>query len=213
MQEKTIKTYGFEELDEEAKKKAIENNRNINVDGSFWYDYILEEFTRETEEIGFDIDSEAITFSVMSREAHFGVRRKEINTNENLLEEAESFYVEFSDLPKKVGYFYSDFPFRTFKKTSGEALREVQLIELWKNGNCIIPEEDDSIEAIVKEEYYNKQEEKVRDKFYDLIELCKKYHKRLREEYEYQMNDEAVAETLKINDYEFTENGKQKVRI
>ena len=39
-----IKVYRFEELDEQTKEKVIENYRYINVDNTFWYDCIKEEF-------------------------------------------------------------------------------------------------------------------------------------------------------------------------
>ena len=41
-----IKVYRFEELDEQTKEKVIENYRYINVDSTFWSDYIKEDFIR-----------------------------------------------------------------------------------------------------------------------------------------------------------------------
>ena len=46
-----IKVYEFDELDEQTKKKVIENYRYINVDNTFWYDCIKEEF----DELGISI--------------------------------------------------------------------------------------------------------------------------------------------------------------
>ena len=46
-----IKVYRFEELDEQTKEKVIENYRYINVDNTFWYDCIKEEF----DELGLEI--------------------------------------------------------------------------------------------------------------------------------------------------------------
>ena len=46
-----IKVYKFEELDEQTKEKVIENYRYINVDNTFWYDCIKEEF----DELGLEI--------------------------------------------------------------------------------------------------------------------------------------------------------------
>ena len=36
---KTIQLFKFEELSENAQAKALDNERYINVDGDFWYDY------------------------------------------------------------------------------------------------------------------------------------------------------------------------------
>ena len=39
-----IKVYKFDELDKQTQEKVIENYRYINVDNTFWYDCIKEEF-------------------------------------------------------------------------------------------------------------------------------------------------------------------------
>jgi hypothetical protein len=52
-----IKVYRFEELDKQTKEKVIENYRYINVDNTFWYDCIKEEFNSLGLEIKeFDLD-------------------------------------------------------------------------------------------------------------------------------------------------------------
>lgn len=48
-----IKVYKFNELDKQTKEKVIENYRYINVDDTFWYDWIIEDFNR----LGLDIRS------------------------------------------------------------------------------------------------------------------------------------------------------------
>lgn len=56
-----IKVYQFNELSEEAKEKAIEKLRDINVDYE-WWDGELEDFKRELREIG--IEAEEIFFDL-----------------------------------------------------------------------------------------------------------------------------------------------------
>ena len=51
MKTKEIKVYKFDELDKQTKEKVIENYRYINVDNTFWYDCIKEEF----DELGISI--------------------------------------------------------------------------------------------------------------------------------------------------------------
>lgn len=46
-----IKVYKFDELDKQTQEKVIENYRYINVDNTFWYDCIKEEF----DELGISI--------------------------------------------------------------------------------------------------------------------------------------------------------------
>ena len=40
------------------------------------------------------------------------------------------------------------------------------------------------------------------------IDLCQEIYNSLQKEYESLTTDEAIIETIKCNDYEFTENGK-----
>ena len=46
-----IKVYKFDELDEQTKERVIDNYRFINVEDTFWYDSIQEEF----DELGISI--------------------------------------------------------------------------------------------------------------------------------------------------------------
>ena len=41
-----IKVYKFEELDKQTQEKVIDNYRFINVEDSFWYEWIKEDFIR-----------------------------------------------------------------------------------------------------------------------------------------------------------------------
>jgi hypothetical protein len=55
---RTIRTkvYKFDELSEQAKQVAIEENRDINVDWD-WYEPMFEGFKEQLEEVGFyDVD-------------------------------------------------------------------------------------------------------------------------------------------------------------
>ena len=52
-----IKVYKFEELDKQTKEKVIENYRYINVEDTFWYECIKEDFSTLGLEIqAFDLD-------------------------------------------------------------------------------------------------------------------------------------------------------------
>ena len=64
---------------------------------------------------------------------------------------------------------------------------------------------------VVKDDFFNEYDEDLnyleRDYHHDLNE---EMWKMLREEYEYLTSDEAVIESIEINNYEFTEDGKIK---
>jgi len=51
------KSYTFDELSKEAQEKAIEKNREINTEGWDWWESVIDDFTKEKEDIGMtDID-------------------------------------------------------------------------------------------------------------------------------------------------------------
>jgi len=77
-----IKVYKFDELDKQTKEKVIENYRYINVDNTFWYDCIKEEFNF----LGLEI-----------KEFDIG-RRNYVNIYiENLEETSKNIIQEFGD--------------------------------------------------------------------------------------------------------------------
>lgn len=53
MRKKTIILYTFEELNDQAKKQVIEDNRYINVEDGFWYEGIIDEFKEKLEGLGY----------------------------------------------------------------------------------------------------------------------------------------------------------------
>jgi hypothetical protein len=54
MQTIAINLHTFEELASEVQKKVVERERSINVDDSFWYEPIIEDWTEELQHRGFE---------------------------------------------------------------------------------------------------------------------------------------------------------------
>ena len=77
-----IKVYEFDELDKQTKEKVIENYRYINVDNTFWYDCIKEEFNF----LGLEI-----------KEFDLGYRNYAKIYIDNLEETSKSIIEEFGD--------------------------------------------------------------------------------------------------------------------
>jgi hypothetical protein len=50
----SINLYTFEELAPEVQKKVVERERYINVDDAYWYEPIIEDWTKELERRGFE---------------------------------------------------------------------------------------------------------------------------------------------------------------
>ena len=66
------KSYTFDELSPEAKKHAIDSNRDYSTEGYDWWDPIIEGFTEEMEEIGMtDIDCQFSGFNSQGDGASF----------------------------------------------------------------------------------------------------------------------------------------------
>ena len=90
-----IKVYKFEELDKQTKEKVIDNYRTINVEDTFWYDWIKDDFNR----LGLEI-----------KEFDLGRRNYVKIYIDNLEETSKSILHEFGDsvLIKQTAKNYID---------------------------------------------------------------------------------------------------------
>ena len=157
-----INVYKFKELDKQTKEKVIDNYRYINVEDTFWYDFIKEDFIRLGLEIrSFDLDRGSFA------EIHI----------EDFEETSKNIIEEFGDnLP--------------IQKTAKNYIDEFNKIQ----ANF---KEDEDIEReleILDEKYQ-------REYSADILSY-------LRKDYDYQVSDEAIIETIEANDYNFTWNGE-----
>ncbi len=157
-----INVYKFEELDKQTKEKVIDNYRYINVEDTFWYDCIKEDFIRLGLEIrSFDLDRGSF--------AEIHIEDFE-DTSNNIIEE-----------------FGDNVPIQQTAKNYIDEYNKIQ-------ANF---KEDEDIEReleILDEKYQ-------REYSADILSY-------LREDYDYQVSDEAIIETIEANDYNFTWNGK-----
>lgn len=194
MKLKIIKVFEFNELSEDVKEKVLDEHRFVNVDYD-WWDFSISVFLREAKELGFsNIESDDITFKINDRDAHFGIKRTSATLDSEFFE-GYSIASGFETGVNKVGYWFSDFPFRGYNSTE---LSHVEFDEIVKEENGKwVDVSDDEFEEI-----------KALDKYWELLALCKKYFRKLEEEYEYLLSDEAVKETILINEYTFTEEGE-----
>ncbi len=157
-----IKVYKFEELDKQTKEKVIDNYRYINVEDTFWYDWIKDDFNR----LGLEI-----------QEFDLGRRNYVKIYIDNLEETSKSILHEFGDSV-------------LIKQTAKNYLEEFKKIQ----ANF---KEDEDIEREVEilDEQYEKEYSE------DILSY-------LRSNYEQDISDEAVIDTIEANDYDFTTDGK-----
>ena len=82
--------------------------------------------------------------------------------------------------------------------------------EFLNSWNVLVEKYSDGIKTdIVKEENegeFDREADELENEF--LNSIVEDYSMMLQKEYEYQMSDEAIIETIEANEYEFTENGK-----
>jgi len=157
-----IKVYKFDELDKQTREKVIENYRFINVEDTFWYDWIKEDFIR----LGLEI-----------QEFDLGRRNYIKIYIDNLEETSKSILQEFGDSV-------------AIKQTAKNYIDEYNKIQ----ANF---KEDEDIEReleILDEEYEKEYSE-------DILSY-------IRLNYDWETTDEAIIETLRANDYDFTTEGK-----
>ena len=157
-----IKVYKFDELDKQTREKVIENYRFINVEDTFWYDWIKEDFIR----LGLEI-----------QEFDLGRRNYIKIYIDNLEETSKSILQEFGDSV-------------AIKQTAKNYIDEYNKIQ----ANF---KEDEDIEReleILDEEYEKEYSE-------DILSY-------IRLNYDWETSDEAIIETLRANDYDFTTEGK-----
>ena len=167
-----VNLYEFEELSTEAKEKAIEKNRHINVDYD-WYDWITEGMCEVGVKINsFDIYYKTIDITIEYSEDTALKAIENYNEGNGLVEISKKFIEDRDALIKKLG------------------------------------EGNDIAGYSVKDEFIDEYDEE--------IEYLKKQYRRevseeilswLIEDYEYLQTNDAIAETLIANEYEFTEDG------
>lgn len=189
-----VNLYKFEELSKLAQTKAIEDNRNINVDYEEWYDGVYESFKDQHKE--FDI--EKIYFSGFWSQGD-GAMFEYDGISDELFHKA----IDSLDVAGWKKQFIKNNCCITAKgKHSGRYYHEkccTHTIELDTFGSKY-----PNIESFIYE-----SEEKIADFIISEYEtLARDLYKQLSDDYDGQTSDEAVKETLIANDWEYLETGE-----
>lgn len=86
--------------------------------------------------------------------------------------------------------------------------------ETYKTAESYLKERDKAIDTAPKDENGDFENERELDEKLDELDeefkksISEDYLKMLRDEYEYQTSEEAIKETISVNEYEFTAEGK-----
>jgi hypothetical protein len=184
-----FKVFKIDELTEEARAKAVEKNRDINVDHR-WWDDVYYNFKEEMMEIGFEVDK--IYFSGFYSQG-----------------DGACFEGRMTDLKVFLRHFKKGNEFRKF-------YNKHNILKIWTkhsgnyyhSGMMDVNVEDDSM-------YYgttnNIDAEEWRDfenfVTFELREKADELYEQLEQEHRDLTSDEGVTETLRINEYDFLEDG------
>jgi hypothetical protein len=191
MKTKTINLYFFDELSDEAKEKVLDNERYINVDGDFWFDYDgktgfsskeIKKYHLNPKEcdnlltyktLYFDLDRNNYIQFVDCRFAHPETAMKFLGVPKNLW---NSDRVEWSFENKNYG------------------------------GNCSATTKL-CYDNIGEEEFTAKEIEILDNAVSRFDDKMQEALSDLRKNYQYLTSDEAIIETIEANEYTFTEDG------
>jgi hypothetical protein len=216
METTQVETKKFEELNEQQRQKAIEKHRDINIHYG-WTDNLIMSFLRKAKELGFeDISFKHVGFN-LSRGSYFGIDNKVVKVRETITaEDGSELWIDGSvknqHKSKKTGYYHSEFPANGWFYGIPDLhnyfeIPESHDAELSRIDDKLIEGQDLTDNEL---EYISKKfdldcnvSEYMRHKTQKLCELCEEYYTSCADEYNYLMSNEAVADTLKLNDYEF----------
>jgi hypothetical protein len=205
-----VKVYQYNELDENAKKKA----RNWYSEGIdfVWYDFLEEDFHEFLKKIGFkNVDSHFSGFNSQGDGASFDFKGLDFSVFFD-----KSFHDTLEDNFKPYSTIFLNW----------KALNHLLLKKVFRfHENLIISSEnvgvgrychDHTRRANVEGDFYKtmKRAEKylrpLEDSLTDLmVSLSRAYYKSLEKEWDYMNSEESIKENIEANEYTFTKDGKR----
>lgn len=190
MRKVSVNVYQFDELSDDAKKKALENLRYVNVDGACddWYKWTIEDFKADLSLAGFMADNVRFTgFCSQGDGASFTGK-----------------VVNFKEFCKKTGFRFPvnhdklmtiDLDIRISRQDWRYCHKYTVSANIYGYDNT---NTDEVNGAMALERFVNDWEVEQADILYSKLE----------QEYDCLTSDDEVIETIKANKWEFNSNGK-----
>ena len=194
-----LKVYTFDELSEQAKEKAREQWREDGLDYK-WWDDVYDDHKEKIKEVGFEVTKMYFRgFWSQGDGAMF-----EYEGLDNKLK--EEFISNLNLSPMRKDWLRNNIYVSGSGKQSGHYSHENSCAHkiYWEVDNGDLHWSTTFHKWL--ESFSQDFEEFIIDKYKD---LARELYHALREEYEYLMSDEAVDETIRCNEYEFTEEGER----
>jgi hypothetical protein len=193
---KQLPIYKFEEAPENLKQKILDNYREINVDYDWWdFDGLIDPSQEDVKKLSpedkkrYDKVMKSGKSVFKYKIGSFDLDRSNYLQLENVEPADEQLFFGILGLTKaERKKIYKVKPYNDNNRETDTK------IEVWFDEDAKIT--DDEKERI---------EQKVSGAWSDIIHQAKKD---LRKDYEYNLSDEAIKETLIANEYDFDEKGK-----
>ena len=197
MKQITINTYKFEELSQEAKKRAVEKNSEINCD----YEWQTDELVYFAEEVktklGLDIEPKEVEFdtyhpyiSLPSRSVEQAMCRKYTT-------------ILSIDLPTKFGLYTNYLGGGMNSSLKGGEFKK-EAIELEEEHS-----DSEDIEREVEIISNEQIKEEIMEDLAKLQDMMKACFKSLYDQHNYLNSYEGISESLIANEYDFEEDGER----
>ena len=202
MRIKETKVYLFDELSEEAKDKAVEKLSDINIDFEWWFDEgLIELSSKEMKDRHIKLSDKwyeisphanikgeypAYTGLFKWKQIYFEIDRNSYLQFVDLEVKDDDTFRKFLRIPKRLWqdcHYSFDTPGR---------YRNTFIVTETENGEDFTPKQQEIIDRAI-EIFADKVSEGLSN---------------LRVNYEYLSSREAIIDTIKANDYEFTEDGE-----
>jgi hypothetical protein len=185
---KKYKVYNFNELNEAAKEKAIEQFQDINVNYEWYEDDCI--YNEIANDYGLEINMDEINFD-LDRENYAAFETYTHGSKKNYV---KGIYIDdYQKFFKKAGL-------NTKLKRVKEAIGNI-----WIDHNHFAGGE---IRNYVNSDYTELTEADLEDLETCLEKFTDKILDVLKQQYEYLTSSEAIIETIETNEYQFLEDGE-----
>lgn len=183
--ETIVKTYyKFDELSENAQKKAIEHFRDINVDGDFWHEHVIDDRKEILKSLGFyEIKFNFSGFWSQGDGASFTAK---FSIPESKIELAERIRKTKKDFPNVGLSLFAQIDFFGAEIECGNF--DVYRISHYYSHENTISSDSESMKEFARD-------------------FSQDTYRALESGYEFLTEGQQIIETIRANEYEFDENG------
>jgi len=213
--------FSFSELSKEAQSNALDELRDINVQVDYWHDDVIDYFKEEMEKFG--LDDVEVSYSGFYSQGDGASFTADVTDTQKFMKEALELesdeWLDMGDGVKPKDELDAlrsdllDIGFDTREKLTPDnfiiSIRRTS--SRYSHQNTIEGDVDieDIPESIEDEFPAYEYTDEIQDKVTDWArKKSVKLYSDLEKEYDYLTSDEAVKETIEMNDYEFDEDGE-----